>query len=74
MPESLPAPDFNQLTIPQRLELIELIWESISDTTEALPMPEWHRAELERRLADADAHPEAGIPWEQVKARLRERP
>ncbi len=34
------------------------------------PMPESHRAELERRLADSIARPEAVTPWETVKARL----
>ena len=27
-------------------------------------------AELDRRLADLDAHPEAGVPWPQVQAEL----
>ena len=65
---------FDQLTVAERLDLISAIWDSIPDTTEALPIPEWHREELERRLADCEAHPEASIPWEEVKARLRRKP
>lgn len=71
MPSSLPELDVEQLTVAQRLELIALLWDSIPDSLETLPMPEWHRLELDRRLAAADAAPDAGIPWEQVKARLR---
>ena len=71
MPHSLPELDVEQLTVAQRLELIALLWDSIPDSLEALPVPEWHRQELDRRLAAADAAPDAGIPWEQVKARLR---
>jgi len=41
---------------------------------EALPIPDWHRDELERRLAAADADPEAAIPWEEVKRRLQKKP
>jgi putative addiction module component (TIGR02574 family) len=74
MPPTLPALDIGQLTVDQRLDLIALIWDSIPDSTEDLPIPEWHKEELERRLADAEAHPETGIPWEQVWARLREKP
>ena len=33
-------------------------------------IPDWHREELERRIADADAHPETGLPWKEVKADL----
>jgi hypothetical protein len=49
MPTSLSELDLTQLTVDQRLELIGLLWDSIP--VEALPMPEWHRLELERRLA-----------------------
>lgn len=74
MSQSLPDLDIEQLTVPQRLELIGQLWDRIPASAEALPIPEWHREELERRLADADAHPEAAIPWDQVRARLRDEP
>jgi putative addiction module component (TIGR02574 family) len=73
MPSPPTEMDIEQLSVPQRLELIARLWDSIPDTAEALPVPEWHRQELERRLATADADPAAAIPWEQVKAQLRER-
>jgi putative addiction module component (TIGR02574 family) len=72
MPQTLSEQDIDRLTVPERLDLIDLLWDSIPETLEDLPVPEWHRQELERRLAAADAHPETAIPWEQVKARLRE--
>jgi len=61
------------LSVEQRLELIGELWDSIPDSTAALPVPDWHREELDRRLATADANPEAAIPWEEVKRRLREK-
>jgi putative addiction module component (TIGR02574 family) len=60
------------LTVQQRLELIGELWDSIPDSTDSLPIPEWHREELGKRLAAADANPEAAVPWEDVKRRLRE--
>jgi putative addiction module component (TIGR02574 family) len=74
VPISVHDLDIERLTVAQRLELIAHLWDSIPDTMEALPTPEWHKQELERRLADADANPEAAIPWDVVKSRLRERP
>ena len=71
MPPSLSQPDIEQLTVPERLELIARLWDSIPDSLDALPVPESHRQELERRLAAADGAPESGIPWDQVRPRLR---
>jgi len=58
------------LTVDQRLELIGELWDGIPDSIDALPVPEWHREELEKRIAAADAEPDAAIPWEDVKRRL----
>jgi len=55
------------LTVQQRLELIGELWDSIPESIDALPVPEWHREELERRLAAADANPDAAIPWEDIR-------
>jgi putative addiction module component (TIGR02574 family) len=74
MTPSLPDLAIEQLTVSQRLELIARLWDSLPNTVEALPLPEWHREELERRLAAADAAPEAAVPWEQVRDQLRGRP
>lgn len=69
---SFPSLNIEQLSTAQRLDLSGLLWDSIPDSVEALPVPEWHREEIERRLAAADARPEAAVPWNQVKARMRE--
>lgn len=74
MVQSVPEWDFQQWTVSQRLELIGAIWDSIPDAVEHPAMPEWHREELERRIAEADAAPDAGLPWEQVQAQLRSHP
>ena len=73
MNPSLNELGIDRLTPAERLDLIAAIWDSIPNTPEDLNVPEWHRQELERRIAAADANPEAGIPWEEVKARLRGR-
>lgn len=62
----------DRLSILERLDLIGEIWDSL-DRVDDVAMPDWHRIEVERRRVAADANPEAGIPWEQVKARLADR-
>ena len=74
MPEPVAELLINQLSVPQRLELISKLWDSIPDETETDAIPAWHREELERRLQSADANPDAAIPWEEVLGDLRKQP
>ena len=59
-----------QLSVSERIQLAEDIWDSIAEAG-ALPLTEAQRQELDRRLADAEANPGVGTPWDAVKARLR---
>jgi putative addiction module component (TIGR02574 family) len=63
-----PAFDFKDLSVPERIQLVEDLWDSVAAETPPLTLSPDEVAELERRLAEMDANPEAGIPWEQVKA------
>jgi putative addiction module component (TIGR02574 family) len=73
MSRTLQQLGIDRLSPVERIELIGQIWDSITGTDEDFPLPEWHRRELERRRAAAEADPATGIPWEVVKARLTER-
>ena len=59
----------DRLTPEERLTVAEAIWESVVREAEAAPLSAAQRAELERRLADSIARPDAVTPWEVVKAR-----
>lgn len=75
MSQTLPDRAMELLNVPlsvdERLNLIGLLWDSILE--KELTVPEWHRREVERRLAAADADPTAAIPWQEAKRRLREK-
>jgi putative addiction module component (TIGR02574 family) len=65
------SPDeIRQLTIAERVELAEQIWDSIVATPEALPIPEAQRQELDRRLKAHSEDPEAAQSWSSVRSRL----
>ena len=66
--------DFQGLSSPEKLELIGQLWDSIPESLDHLSLPESHRKELERRLDAADADPNTGVPWEQLRERLRQKP
>jgi putative addiction module component (TIGR02574 family) len=59
----------DRLSADDRLALAEAIWESVAREAEQLPITDAERQELERRLADSIARPEAVTPWEVIKAR-----
>jgi putative addiction module component (TIGR02574 family) len=70
MSSNLQSLGIDRMGPEDRLRLIGEIWDSLSPINQ-LEIPESHRAELDRRLAEADADPAAGSPWEEVRARLR---
>jgi putative addiction module component (TIGR02574 family) len=59
----------NNLSVDDRLALAEAIWDSVAQEVAQLPVTEAQRQELELRLADSIARPDAVTPWEVVKAR-----
>lgn len=63
----------DRLNFQQRVELINLLWDSLPKDAPFSP-PEWHLRELEKRIAAADADPGAAEPWEAVRARLSRKP
>jgi putative addiction module component (TIGR02574 family) len=58
----------DQLSVAERLVLVEELWDSIAAEVERAPLTEAQRQEVDRRLAAHRANPEAAIPWEQVEA------
>lgn len=59
----------DRLSTEERRLLAEALWESIAEDEEAAPLTLEQRKELERRLADSIAHPDAVVSWEVVKAK-----
>ena len=59
-----------KLSPSERLQLIEALWETLSE--EDIPVTPEERA-LDARLADLEANPDDQSPWSEVKARLEQR-
>jgi putative addiction module component (TIGR02574 family) len=59
----------DQLSAEDRLAVAEAIWDSVAREIEAAQVPPAQLAELERRLADSIARPDAVTPWEVIKVR-----
>jgi putative addiction module component (TIGR02574 family) len=59
------------LSIGEKLEIVESLWDQIAESPEALPIPDWHKDELDRRSESFESDPGAGIPWDEAKRRIR---
>lgn len=62
-----------KLSAAERLELVEELWDSLSDDDEALALTPEQREDLARRLVEADADPTGGSPADLVFERIRNR-
>ena len=61
-----------KLSVSERIQLVEEIWDSIAAHPESLPLTEAQKTELDRRLADYRSNPGQGRTWEEVRDSLDE--
>jgi len=64
---SISLADVLSLSVSERIQLAEDIWDSIATTAPVPGITEAQRAELDRRLKAHQENPEGGVPWAQVK-------
>jgi putative addiction module component (TIGR02574 family) len=62
--------EISQISVADRLSLIDLLWDSMAENPDLLPITEAQQQELDRRLAHLERDPAAGSSWEVVKARI----
>lgn len=63
--------DILQMSIEDRVRLVEVIWDSIAASPESLRLTDWQRQELDRRLNECESDPDSGTTFEEVFARMR---
>ena len=61
------------LSVVERIQLVEHLWDSIAVEAEELPFTEEEWAEIQRRRAEHALNPASAIPWEEVRERLYRR-
>lgn len=62
--------DISELSIAERIQLAEDLWDSILKEQEELPLSQAQQQELDRRLENYKKNPTNGCSWEEVKKRL----
>ena len=69
----VPSPEtaIADLSVEERLSLIEALWDSLSDAE--TPLPDAQRTELERRLEGFESEKDRSESWNSIRAGLRSR-
>lgn len=63
--------DVLSLSIPERIQLVEDIWDTIAECPDEIRLSDEQKAELDRRLDAYHRNPDEGTPWEVVRERIR---
>ena len=64
--------ELTQLSTQDRLQAMELLWQSFSEQQIDDLIPAWHQQVLNDRMARMQAGVEKTTPWQTAKDRLRE--
>lgn len=65
------ATELAGLSVSDRLDLMDELWASLAPGADALPLPDWHVAEIKRRLAAFAADGNRGRTSDEVFAELK---
>ncbi|WP_204102854.1 MULTISPECIES: addiction module protein [Spirulina sp. CCY15215] len=60
------------LSIEERIDLVQAIWDGIAAEQIYLDLTETQKQELDRRIEDSEANPENVMTWEEIKGYIKE--
>jgi putative addiction module component (TIGR02574 family) len=66
-------PSVFDLSPPEKLQLVEDLWDDLAATPAAVPVHDWQKRELARRKANLASNPAAALSWDDVKRNVRSR-
>jgi len=62
-----------KLSVAEKLQTMETLWQSLSSKPEAIESPAWHEKELRDREQDIESGKSKFLDWEKAKADIRRR-
>lgn len=70
-------PGFDELSVDERIDFLQFLWDRIAATPDQVPVPDWHRRIIRERVEAYRTNPTDGRPWADVRteneAKLRDR-
>jgi putative addiction module component (TIGR02574 family) len=61
------------LSPPEKLQLVEDLWDDLAATPSDIPVHPWQQEELARRKANLLSKQTSGVTWDEIKLRIRSR-
>ena len=61
----------NEMSVEEKLQAMEILWEDLSRRAEDVPSPDWHDTVLREREAALERGEEEVEDWESAKRRIR---
>lgn len=68
--KKITATDTIALSIPERIQLVEDIWDTIAAEGPAIELTEDEKKIIDKRLEAYHRNPDVGSPWEDVYKRI----
>jgi putative addiction module component (TIGR02574 family) len=66
-------PEIAQLSIPEKILLVEDLWDSIASEEVSVSVPQSHREELDRRMKSYESAPGNLLSLEELQGRIERR-
>jgi putative addiction module component (TIGR02574 family) len=61
------------LSTPEKLQLVEDLWDDIASTPGDVPVYDWQKEELARRKQNLLRNPGSALSWPEIQRRIRSR-
>ena len=65
--------DLKQLSLAEKLGLMEALWEELCRREENIPVPDWHKELLDERQQQIEEGKAKFVDWETAKERIARR-
>ena len=71
-PVPIPPPGFDELSVDEKIDFVQTLWDLIAADPRQVPVPDWHRDVLRDRLKAHQSDPDAGESWPKVRERIEQ--
>lgn len=68
-----PPPGFDDLSVEEKIEYLQSLWDRVTATADELPVPDWHRKIIDKRLAEIRSDPDSAVCWETARDEIARR-
>lgn len=68
--KKLTATDTLSLSIPERIQLVEDVWDTIAREADMVELTEDEKKIIDERLESYHRNPDLGFPWDEVLKRI----